>query len=146
MKTLQNKVLAMAVIVGLMAVVAVFALFVGNQRQAEGSVMIGGEYQSTTTTALINASTTVVYSGTGVFGSVVITNPELTTGTFTFYDGTTTSSHPDWATTTLANFSVGSTAGTYTFDVSVRKGLIFEYKGSGLLASSTVTFKQYSGF
>lgn len=144
--SLKNKFLAAAAIIAVLMLGLVFAFSI-KDKPASGSVMIGGEYQGTTTTSMLTASTTVVYIGSGVLGSVVVTVPQLGTGSFFLYDGTTTTSHPDWSTTTLASFTSGSTAGTYTFDMSVRKGLIFEYKGSASqMSSSTVTFKQYSGF
>lgn len=106
-----------------------------------GSVSYGSEYQGTTTRAIPGTSLTsptTLCSTNGVLGSLVITGAN--TGVINFYDGTTTSSHTDHATTTIATIPASTAAGTYTFDVSTRRGLIYDV-ASGNTATATITYR-----
>lgn len=128
--------LALIIAFGLTGSLLIGQILFGNAQRTDASVSLGSDYHSTSTASgFVNNS--VLLTGPGTFGSVVITTPG--TGTITFYDGTTTLAHPDWATTTLAQFNASTPAGTYTFDAIVIKGLIMQY--TGVLASSTVTFR-----
>lgn len=112
-----------------------------DARNTEASTIIGGEYQSTITrrmpagTAITNL--TVLKSGAGTLGSVVITGAG--TGVLTLYDATSTVTNTEWATTTLATFPASTAAGTYTFDVIFRKGLLIDY--SGTVGTTTITYR-----
>ena|ERR1035437_785151 len=102
-----------------------------------GSVNTGNEYHSTSTSAgFVNYS--VLQSGNGTIGSVVITMTG--TGTIDLYDATSTVTNAAWATTTLAHFGASPTVGTYTFDVIFQKGLLVQF-GTGTIASTTITYK-----
>lgn len=117
--------------------VALGQLWFAHPTIVSGSVSQGSEYHSTSTPALF-VNNSVLQTGPGALGSVVITNPG--TGSITLYDGTTTLSHPDWATTTIATFGASAPAGTYTFDAIVQKGLLVQF-GAGTIASTTITYR-----
>ena len=103
--------------------------------KAVGSVQIGHEYQGTTTyTGFTNYS--VLDSGPGALGSVVITGAG--SGTFTIYDATSTVTNTAWPTTTLASFPTNAATGTYTFDRIFQKGLLVDFKGT--MGTTTITW------
>lgn len=108
---------------------------------ADASVARFAEYNATTTraanTGAAMANLQVIQSGPGTLGSVVITG--LGTGTINFYDGTSTVTNTQWATTSLAVFPASTAAGVYTFDVLFTKGLLVEI--SGAVATSTITYR-----
>lgn len=107
-----------------------------QNRQALGSVNIGGEYKATTTDAAFGNGIKVYKTGPGTLGSVVVT---LTSNApIAFYDATTTGAHSNHATTTLAIFKT-TTAGTYTFDVSFTRGLVVDTTSTVGVASSSIT-------
>ena len=129
-----------------LSIVFVFGLITGisllrDTREASGSTIIGGEYQSTTTrrmptgTGITNL--TVLKSEAGTLGSIIITGAN--TGVLTLYDGTSTVTNTLWPTTTLATFPASTAAGTYTIDAVARKGIIIEY--SGTVATATITYR-----
>lgn len=124
------------IIVGLMA-----GIYLTYQNKAAlGSVTTGNEYMGTTTrqfngTALSNAS--VLRTGTGSLGSVVITG--AATGVINLYDATSTVTNTQYGTTTLATFPASVATGTYTFDVTYSRGLVYEVIGTA--PTSTITFK-----
>lgn len=118
-------------------------LWSDREQKAVGSVADGQTYSATTTKAFDGTAlptNTIIKSGTGTFGSVVITGAN--TGVMAFYDATTTDStlRTNTATTTIAVFAASTAAGTYTFDVTVKYGLIYQLV-SGTAPTSTVTFR-----
>lgn len=106
-----------------------------------GSVSRANEYLSTTTKPYFGSPiadpTTLCQTG-GVLGSVIITGAN--TGVMNFYDATTTASHADHATTTIATIPASAAAGTYTFDVATVRGLVYDLD-SGITATSTITYR-----
>jgi hypothetical protein len=104
---------------------AVVAFLVFQPTPKVGSIPIANDYVSTTTdsTFYVFPFYKVLKTGSGTFGSVVITNSMA--GVLNVYDGTTTN-HLDRATTTLAKFGASAAAGTYTFDTRFMLGLIIE--------------------
>lgn len=127
----------LSVMFSLTLVLSLYSLFTKNRNTFVGSVAQGSEYHSTSTSAVF-VNNSVLVSGSGTLGSVVVT--VTGTGSLTLYDGTTTLSHPDWATTTLAYFAGSPTVGTYTFDAVFQKGLLVQF-GAGTVASTTITFR-----
>ncbi len=106
----------------------------------QGSVQFGSEYQATSTRNAAGTAmeaTTLLNTGSGVLGSVVITGAAA--GIYTFLDATTTSPGADWSNRTLASFPASTAAGTYTFDVSYQKGLLVTL--SGTIGTGTITFR-----
>lgn len=104
-------------------------------------------YESTTTRASFDgtaitatgAAPKTLSVGFGTLGSVVITGASA--GTIDLYDATTTGAHSDYVgTTTLASFPLSTVAGTYTFDVQYKKGLMLVL--SGTTGTSTITWKK----
>lgn len=108
-----------------------------NAQKVQGSVNIANDYHSTTTDATWT-SPRLIQTGNGTLGSVVITTAG--TGRLSLYDATTTNSslRTKSGTTTLANFNVTTTVGTYTFDSQFYDGLIVEFSGANV-ASTTIT-------
>lgn len=116
-----------------------------------GSVSVGNEYYATTTnTQALWNNYTVLRSPSGsnnngnptILGTINIT----TTGTspMCFYDGTSTVTNGEWATTTIACFAASPTVGSYTFDAQYKKGILLEFTGSPSAtgrASTTITYR-----
>lgn len=133
-------------------IAAILALFgVTTSAVHFGSVTIGNEMLATTTnTVALFRNDTVLTGKSGatakgtptVLGSVIIT----TTGTspMCLYDGTSTATNAEWATTTIACFPASATVGTYTFDAQYKKGILIDFTGSpttSTYASSTFTYR-----
>lgn len=130
--------------------------FFYNQNQpVVASVSQASEYRSTmATSGLASASVArLVQTGQGTLGSVVITSTSATT--FTVWDATSTATttyqtatlRPDLteaSSTTygrqVAAFKASPGENTYTFDVSLYKGLVLEVP-SGFNGSYTVTYR-----
>jgi ABC-type uncharacterized transport system permease subunit len=137
----MNKIFNTIIVLGLVVIgVGVYSYDrVPNQL---GSVAQSGEYQATTTYSKLSVPTfnnvqTLISNGPGVLGSVVITG--AVAGPMRFINAT---SSTDIASTTIATFPNSTAAGTYVFDVVVTRGLIVESL-SGLMPTSTITFRQY---
>lgn len=128
------------VLVGLMVIGTVWFTMTRGDKKL-GSVVQGNEYRSTTTPVSLVAEYVNPVSGPSTLGSVVWT---LTTGgaasKVTLYDATSTDTALVYGTTTIASFAAAPTAGTYTFDIALYRGLLIEYT-SGLRSSSTITFR-----
>jgi len=103
-----------------------------------GSVQRANEYQATTTTALgfAGRQVTLISNTQGAFGSVIVASSSPA-GTISFKDATSTT---DVASTTLASFPITPTAGTYTFDAVVLRGLIVETQ-TGFAGNYTITYR-----
>lgn len=115
-----------------------------NAPSTLGSIGDGQAYNATSTSdwgiATVGAFK-LLKSGSGVLGSVVITN--ATAGSFNIYDATTTVNGGQgafYSTTTLSKIGASVAAGTYTYDVSFNKGLIIEFQSTNI-ASSTITWR-----
>jgi len=136
---IKNKTMKLNKIQKIGAFLGAMALIFGGGYTATnlGSVALGGDYHSTSTEAGF-VDGTVVQSGPGTLGSVVITGS--TTGTLVLYDATSTVTNTSWATTTLATFPASTAAGTYTFDIMFQKGLMVVAPSAGL-ATSTITWR-----
>lgn len=121
------------------ALVIVSVLLIATTLRADlkvlGSVTNDGVYTNKTLTAS-NASTTavvVIRGGSGVFGSMIISSS--TGQAISVYDGTATTTG-----TLIATFPASATVGTYTFDVSVRSGIVIEGK-AGFNGSYVITHR-----
>lgn len=112
--------------------------YLSNQT-AVGAVEIGNEYQATTTDATWSTATTRckdTLTGNKTFGSIVVA---LTSNADIYvYDATTTGPHSDHPTTTIAAFP-STAAGTYTYDVKLKRGLCVVVDTTVGVASSTIT-------
>lgn len=104
-------------------------------------------YESTSTRAAFDGTTItatgaapkVLSVGFGTLGSVVITGAAA--GTIELYDATTTGVHTDYvSTTTLVQIPLSTVAGTYTFDLVYKKGLMLVLTGT--IGTSTITWKK----
>ncbi len=139
MRNIKNFVIAFVCFV---VFVSVYLFGVTNRTEPTsiGSVAPGNEYQSTTTDATFLNAAKLLATGNGSLAQVTITTAGV--GSLTFYDATTTnpSLRTKSATTTLANFQITTTVGTYTFDSLFFVGLIAEFKGTNT-ASSTITLR-----
>ncbi len=144
---MKNKFLAIIGIIGVITLSIIltisFIRFGPQVDQTLGSNTQGNDYFGTSTQNNTNAlvqtiqNYAVIKSGQGTLAQVTITGAN--TGTFTLYDATSTVTNTLWGTTTLATFPASATAGTYTFDEVVQKGILIQY--SGLLASATIMYR-----
>lgn len=136
------------VLLSLSLTVTVFAIgfmFTQSAQKVQGSVMQGGEYHSTTTSASTLVSFTVpklVNATAGTLGSVIITGSGA--GAITIYDATTTdatlrASTQSTSTITIASFPPSPTVGTYTFDIAFYRGLIYDVNGTQ--STTTLTYR-----
>lgn len=131
----------------LAAIVFLLGIYInGRTDKAIGSVAVGNDYNATTTEATWTLARRIK-SGPGSLGSVIVTNTGATSP-LTIYDATTTdilggrAASMSTTSVTIAKFPVGTTAGTYTFDVDLRYGLIVETSTGGTgVASTTITWR-----
>jgi len=123
-------------VVGLLLVIWTTA---GKPKLNLGSSSVGNDYYATTTDTNFTASGQLLKKGPGTLGSVVVTLGSA--AGLEFYDATTTSSHSNHATTSLALFKTTATAGTYTFDVEFTRGLVVVTTGAVGVASTSITFR-----
>lgn len=107
-----------------------------------GSVSHSDEYISTTTrnsvTGVALATGQILALGQGTLGSVVITGAGA--GTINLYDATSTITNSQYGTTTLVTIPASAAAGTYTFDIQFKRGLVYEFIGTA--PTTTITFRK----
>lgn len=135
--------------VSLFALVAFAAGFIAYRpTTTSASTSVGSSYQYVATavqaTNLFASTTSVIATGTGTFGSFVITG--AVAGTETFYDASTTDATKRTisATTSLlviASFPASTAAGTYTFDTNFYNGLLLVVSGN--IATGTISWRPY---
>lgn len=111
---------------------------------ALGSVMRGGEYQGTTTVAATFLPETLLQTGVGTLGSVVVTGT-TNGGVINLYDATTSNinlrtGNTPTSTIWLASFPGPMATGTYTFDRVFFNGLYVSILGP--IPTTTITFRQ----
>lgn len=122
--------------------------FFGYQR-ASASVQITQEYTATSTAtsniygATINSGITLIRTGQGSIGSVVITGAAA--GVLNFYDATTsdvTKRASQFASSSIliASLPASLAAGTYVFDSQYNYGLLVVLS-SGTMPTSTITYR-----
>ena len=153
MITLNSKILASAIIAGLLVIASIFALSI-QQKRAQGSVEVSHGYQSTTTPNGVVDLTNLCPQGngslpskaTGILGSIVLTGPNL--GNIQIYDATTTIAAnrvPPTASSSILLADIpavstnGTSTGTYTFDATFKSGLLVDMVGS--VATATITYR-----
>lgn len=142
-KSLLSLIIAGAVFIGFLMGLIYFK----DASQAGASVQIGNEYQGTTTDATWSGATALgdcKTSGSGgmasstVLGSIIVSS--TSNADIYVYDATTTTSHGAHATTTIAAFP-NVVAGTYTFDVKLKRGLCVIVTTTEGVASTTITYR-----
>lgn len=147
--TLTNKIIVSALAA---LILTLFAYVLTQKDPAYGSVVVGNEYNATTTGSGAAYGNTITgdqnLTGTtspvaGSLGSVVITGAN--TGIWHLYDATTTDVNKrtgNRATSTilLATFPASIAAGTYTFDAQYNHGLLLDYT-SGIMPTTTITYR-----
>jgi hypothetical protein len=136
MKPSSNLLFAFGLFLILMAVVV--AIATSSPLPRLGSVVSTGEYNSTSTDYMAAGKNTVTSNRVTTLGSVVITGVSTTTVDFTIWDAA--SSSVDSGSSTVAVIKGGTAAGTYTFDVSLLRGLIVD-KPTGFDGKYTVTYR-----
>lgn len=137
--------------IGLPLAVALLSIFVAymaiQTKRVQGSVSVTDEYIATSTAANVVYGAfnrdTLVKTGQGVFGSLVITGAN--TGVLNFYDATTTNvnartGQTPTSTILMASIPASATAGTYTFDVLFKHGLLMDLV-SGEMPTTTLTYR-----
>lgn len=142
---MKTKVLA-GIVIGIVFVSVMYfvSIFAPTQR-AEGSVNLANEYQGTTTTALNAWTIYQLTQASGALGSIVITKAGGANEYIYFYDATTSNIalRNNIATSSLrflGGVEASQAAGTYTYDVAVRYGLLM-VKSATLTGTSTITFR-----
>ncbi len=107
-----------------------------------GSVTQGSEYQATTTSAIFGVAGTsarrqVVISSnqSSVLGSIVVAS--TTNAYFKVWNATSTT---DIASSTITTIATSTSAGTYTFDANITRGIIIDV-GIGFNGEYTVTYR-----
>jgi hypothetical protein len=137
MSNLHKVLLSAALALSVLAVVVASR---GGDVPIVGSVGIGNEYVASSTKDYAGNTIpdlNVLQIGSGMLGSVVITGAN--TGTFCFYDATSTVNNTAWATSTIACFPTNAATGTYTFDSRFQKGLLLDYVTN--MATATITWR-----
>ena len=131
-------------------VTVLFAIFIvtlwQDSRVAEGSALMGNDYQSTTTVSIISGTfggVQLLKTGQGSLAQVTVTGAN--TGNIVFYDATTTNvnlrtGQKATSTITLADISASVAAGTYTFDTEFNTGLLM-VRIAGVGPTSTVMWR-----
>lgn len=136
MKNVTTVALVIAAVLVVSAVLGV-KIDKNNGSIALGGTSLGPESATTTNFSWSAAATgRQIKTGSGVLGSIIIGNATAV-GTLTLYDATTTGSHADHPTTTLAVINTGTLSGTYQYNVAFNRGLVAEM--SVTFATSTIT-------
>lgn len=107
------------------------------QKGNVGSVQDGSAYAYYDVTSAQASSTvaTRVRGGTGVLGSVIIASSSLKV--ISIYDGNTATTSGN---TLIAQFPAFAPAGTYTFDVVVKSGIVVDVPAS-MTGNYTITYR-----
>jgi len=142
MNTLHKTLLALGISLTIVAIILVSngkGLISGSVESSAGAYMSTSTINLTApTTGTALASPKTLTTGPGTLGSLIITGAN--TATINFYDATSTAAHSDYATTTLVSFPASAAAGTYTFDLEFKRGLVVEIVGT--VATGTITWKK----
>jgi len=143
LNNMYNKIIS-TIIVLLVATIAYMGLPTDEQRPNEslGSVQRGSEYHGTLITPSSDAGGVLLTTG-GTLGSVVVT--DTLTSNLNFYKATTTNTtlRGNTATSSLEQVAAVNTASadnTYTFDIQVSTGLVYEFDGTR--ATTTITWRE----
>jgi hypothetical protein len=141
---------------GLICAVVLILIFVINAQGGKiiktitekfSSVSPSGEYYATSTSGYrwgTMSTGTVIRTGSGTLGSIIITKTGLAGGAFSLYNATTTNVNlrkGATASTTilLATWPTDLAAGTYTFDITFGTGLMVDWTGT--VGSTTITWR-----
>ena len=136
----------MKIIIALIITVIITAsvvILVGKKDAPLGSVSRSSEYHATTTSSVRFQPETLLLTGNGTLGSVVITGAAA--GVMNLYDATTSNIDlrtNNLATTSIyvASFPASAAAGTYTFDRILIRGLYVSIIGT--MPTSTITWRE----
>lgn len=125
--------------------VGLFAYAILQKDPVYGSVETGQEYNATTTGSIQLPAERNLKTGSGALGSVVITGA-LSGGKLTLYNATTSdvnkrTGQKATSTIVLADFPIGYSVGTYTFDASFSDGLLLITSASPTAPTSTITWR-----
>jgi len=124
---MKNKIAIGSVVVGMFLVA--LSIFTINSTNASVSMEYG--YKNITSANASSIAGVAVRSGFGTLGSIVINTTHATI--IRVYDGTATSTG-----TLIASFPASAVVGTYTYDVSVSKGIVLDVP-AGYAGNITVT-------
>jgi len=129
-------------LVGGAIMVSIFFICQPVEQADIGSVARAGEYHYTQLTGAV-ATTSLIKTGVGTLGSVVITEDQA--GAVIMFDSATTSSTglaSSTYATRIADFETAQAEGVYTFDVSFKKGLVFQSAdGAAFAGDWTITWR-----
>lgn len=125
------------------ALTLIGALFISQHpAPAFGSVTMGSEYHGTTTSPIGFAPESLVQTGSGVLGHIVLTG--TSTGYINVYDATTSNinlrtGQVPTSTILIANIPISAQANTYAFDRIFYNGLYVSVVGQ--MPTTTITFR-----
>lgn len=129
-------------------ITALFIAFFVRPEQTQGSVTETSEYMATTTASNNNtygntiSDDKVLATSSLTLGSVVITGAN--TGVWNIYDATTsdvTLRKSASSSLLVASFPASLAAGTYTFDIRVKDGLLIDLQ-AGIMPTTTITWRR----
>lgn len=132
----MKKTLLIILSVIILGVIVISALEIGRTSQAPGSVGVGNEYSATSTATMTTVMNTILVNRPVTLGSIVIASSS--SKTLTIWNATSTI---DTASTSVAVFKANTVEGTYTFDVSLPRGLIIQTP-AGFDGSYTITYRR----
>jgi len=155
MNTIKTHYVLPAIILAML--LSAFALFtlINSSNTALGSVGFGDDYTSTTTTSAFASGTApfVISNHTGSLASIIIASSSAQLGAglslIRVYDHTSAtgtmpygaSAGTNVATSTLLfSMPANSAAGTYTFDLQVRRGIVLDVP-AGFVGNWVITYR-----
>lgn len=143
---MNNKPLT-SLIVGLLIAIFVVVIWIPKgivTQQPLGNASATAYANSTTTDANWNPANNpskfrLLKTGYGILGCVIVTGATQAVE-MNFFDGTSTVSHANYATSTLYKQNLSTPANTYCPNISYSRGLIVEFPTALGAASSTIVF------
>lgn len=123
-------------LVAFSAILVISAYLSGNHGSVQGSIQTGESYYATSTGSFAVGTTTNIRIGQGILGSVVVSSTTAILG-FELRDAT---SSTDVSSTSIAKFGTSPANGTYTYDVTLTRGLFLVFP-AGFNGAYTVTYK-----
>lgn len=132
-----------SLIVALLLIIAGGVYLPKQQEQKQGSIASDAfAFYGTTTDSTWSSlnGEKILKNGPGILGIVNI--PNANAGTLCLYDGTTTQTHANYATTSMGCFATNATAGSYQYNTAFARGLVAVWSATALgISSSTITWK-----
>lgn len=140
MKKLTQIVIATLIMVVLTLGVAIYNANFKAETPSFGSVSQTNGYDYVQFSGAI-ATSTLISAGRTMLGSVIITEDQV--GAVMIYDATSTAAVGNGLTRTVADFQTAEPEGVYTFDTTLKYGLVMvSADGFSFAGDWTVTYRQ----